>query len=118
MNKIIQEQLNQVKDADLSHFDKSTNTYFIPRKTSIVIRENNSYIIEIGNISDTITNNWNQGSKPPFNCCKAIVNTYMKNMIQIDGVEYDNLNNIDGIKVWSGWLPLNDVVILKEIKEE
>ena len=47
MNKTIREQLGKVTEADLSHYDEKTNSYFIPQKKSIKVEENNSYLIKL-----------------------------------------------------------------------
>lgn len=120
MNNIIKGQLEKCKNVDLSHYDEKTQSYFIPKNTSIIIKENNSYIIKIKPtmlIPNIINNNWNQGIVPPFEYCKIIVNVYMKHMIQVDGIEYNNTMDTDGVLIWSGWLPLSEIEILKEVKE-
>lgn len=46
-NKIIEEQLKKINDADLSNFNKEENTYYIPKKQTIKIEENNCYILKL-----------------------------------------------------------------------
>lgn len=115
MNKLVQEQLDKVKDADLSHFDSASNTYFIPRKTTIKIEEEKAYLINIKNtmlVPNTINTNWNNGEIPPFTKCKAMVIVYMKGMIKIQGIEVECE---DIPKVWNGWLPLSEIEVIKEL---
>ena len=45
MNDIIKKQLQQVKIADLSHFNKEDNTYFIPQKKTIKLSKEAIIII-------------------------------------------------------------------------
>lgn len=47
MSKIVEEQLKQVKIADLRNFDKDNNTYLIPQKKTIKIEKNKAYLIHL-----------------------------------------------------------------------
>ena len=55
MNKIIENQLKKVENADLSHFNIEDNSYFIPKKVDIKIEENKCYLIHIKNTIKTNT---------------------------------------------------------------
>ena len=45
MNSLIEKELKKVEQADLSNFDRNTNTYHIPRKVDIKIKEDACYLI-------------------------------------------------------------------------
>lgn len=116
MSKIIAEQLQKVTDADLSNFDKATNTYFIPQKKSIKIKTDTCYIISLKPqaFTNPININWNRGKGPQSDCMKIEVNNIMNNMIKVVGVGYDAANDTVLNTFWSGWLQLDNIEILSE----
>lgn len=121
-NSVIKEQLNKVREADLSNFDESTNTYFIPKKINIPIKENNFYLIELNDCLLTnspslegLINNWNQGNIPNSKYYNAEVIIKINNMIKINGLEFNPELNRIGTKVWNGWLPIEEIKIIKQL---
>ena len=118
MNKLIDAQLKKVEKADLSHYDKETNTYFIPRKNEIKLEEDNCYLVEL---QDTIFNNevlktnWNNGNMPKYKYLKIDVSKIMAKMIKVVAVGYDNENKKDLSYFWNGWLTLNEIKVIQKI---
>ena len=118
MSKIIEEQLKKVEVADLSHFDTTTNSYFIPKKNDIRIEENNTYIFQLkpSAFTNNIVNvNWNNSSTPKNVYYKADVIKKMSGMIKIIGIGYDINTGQDTNSFWSGWLSLADIVALQKL---
>ena len=117
-NKIIKEQLKRVEVADLSNFDINTNTYFIPRKNSIRIEEDHTYIFQLKDSAFTnnvVNVNWNNSSAPKNVYYKADVIKKMSGMIKIIGIGYDITTGQDINSFWSGWLSLNDIITLQKL---
>lgn len=120
MRKIIEEQLLQVKVADLSNFDEAINTYYIPKYKKPAYDVGNCYIIQI---SKTIINNpdsvwatnWNNGSCPHDFYLKAYVSKVLGQMIYVDTLAYDMETSKDLTNMWSGWLPVSEITYIKQI---
>ena len=117
-SKIIAEQLKKVENADLSSFNSETNSYFIPKKTTIKVEENNCYIFQLLDsafTNSTVNANWNGAKGPLYYYYKADVIQKMPGMIKILGVAYNINTGEDLNSFWSGWLSLNDVIVLQKL---
>ena len=116
--ELIQEQLNKVVYADLSNYDEKTNTYHIPKINQIKLQVNHSYIIKIKDSlyeNELLKSNYNQGRTPPYKSYLIDIISILGKIIKVNGVEYDlektkTLNNL-----WSGYLSIKDIEILKEM---
>lgn len=119
MNKIVKEQLNKCREADLSNFDKESNTYYIKKKTSIRLLENHCYLVKLNqSIFDNslLASNWNNNQLPPNEYLKIDISQIMGNMIKVNSIGFDFDNNIDLNKSWQGWLPSNEIEVISEIQ--
>ncbi len=117
MNKFILQQLSKIKIAKINWDGKSTKI-FIPKETKIILRDNGYYLIKLSegiNNNQVLISNWNAGSKPLDNCYKVEVNKVLDTMVKVTGVSYDLENKRDTDRVWIGWLPIQDIEILKEL---
>lgn len=117
MNKIILEQLQKVKVADLSHFDSATNTYLIPKVNLIKVNINSCYLIKLKSEffqNQTLRTNWNNNIMPRENYLKAEVQGIMNNMIKVMAVEY-NATTEQNTGYWNGWLPITEIEVLQQI---
>ena len=97
-NKIIEEQLKKIENADLSNFNAAENTYYIPKKHEIRIEENCCYIIKLKPTAfeqSVVTTNWNNGNVPKAEFYKADISRKMSGMIKIMGMAYDNAHDQD-----------------------
>ena len=122
MNKIVAEQLNKVKEADLSNFDKETNTYTIKKKVQIKIIEGKYYLIKLNDsllnncdVNYILMNNFNNGNIPKNNYYLAEIANKIGNMIKINGVAYDYVNKQRLQLFWVGWLPIKEIEVLEEV---
>lgn len=119
INKLIENQLNKCIEADLSNFDEENYRYIIPRKTSIQIKVNREYIVELSKEAldpESIVNiNWNKSRAPIDKYYKISVNDIKGKVIGVDALAFDYENNKDLNRIWSGWLSTNSINVLKEI---
>ena len=60
-------------------------------------------------------NNWNGGSFPKTRYLKIDINKKMNNMIKVVSVGYDLETRQDLDKYWSGWLCVDNLVIIEKI---
>ena len=117
MNKIIQEQLKQVKIADLTNFDELNNTYLIPKINAIKIKENVAYLIKLKPEffqNEVLKTKWNNNTLPKQSYLKADILNIMQNMIKVMAVEYDAINHVD-CGYWNGWLSLSEIDIISQL---
>jgi len=121
MNKIIKEQIEKCKVADLSQFDSSTNTYHIKKFNQIRVEVDDCYLIKLDttllnkDTSSVLATNWNKGTYPPCIYFKAVVSKVLGKMIYINGLGYNNETKEDLDIMWNGWLPLQDIELLERI---
>jgi hypothetical protein len=121
MNKIVKEQLKKVSTAKLPAFDDSTTSMLINKHQEIKIVENSYYLIEIkaGVLNPTansiLSSNWNEGSIPKHHHYKCEVIRVLGQMIKITGLAYDINTNTDLNEMWSGWIPLDGIDIIKKL---
>ena len=119
MNPIIKKQLEQCKVADLSNYDNLTRTYMIPKYNQLRVVEGNSYIISLDksllfpNPGDVFHINWNRGSVPTVENMLVEVSKVNGKFICVDGIGYNLDSGTTTLDVWSGWLPLEKVTIVK-----
>lgn len=118
MNKIIQDQLNKVQNADLSNYDAENNSYLIKKRLDIKVVEDCCYLIHIkpsafANIG--VITNWNGGNKPLFTYMKVDISKRMGKMVKVTGLKHDNITGEDSSDFWSGWLCLDDLEVLKQL---
>lgn len=119
MHTIIKKELKKVKVADLSNF--KNNVYHIKKYESIKMIEGKYYIIKIkesffNNINNNvITTNWNNGSIPDCNYYEIDINKILNRMININGVGYDIVSNITNNKIWHGWIPIDQIEVIKQL---
>lgn len=119
MNKIIEAQLAKVKKADLSNFNKETNTYFIPKKNEINLKIGKNYLIHLKYdffLNSSFNKVWNNNSQPSFYYCIAEIDTIENDKIHTNCIEMDIKNKTTKSNFWKGWFKLNDIEILQEIK--
>lgn len=102
MNKIIQQQLKQVRLADLSNYDPELNTYHIPQCKALTLGVDQCYDITLSPEiykDEVLRDNWNHGDIPAFLTGKVEVERVVGKMAQISGVG-------DGNQFWSGWISI------------
>ena len=117
-NKIIEQQLAKVQNANLSNYIPETDTYIIPKHVGIKIEEDKGYIIYLKDgafTNTTIINNWNNGSFPTVRYLKIDIAKKMNNMIKVVSVGYDPITEQDLDKYWSGWLSIDNINIIARL---
>lgn len=120
MNKqeeLIKEQLSKVQFADLSNYDKETNTYHISKINQIKLKINHQYIIKIkDSLYDNIIlrDNYNGGKNPSCRCYLIDIIMILGKIIKVNGIEYDLTLNKVLNNLWSGYLAIKDIEILEE----
>lgn len=117
MSRIIEEQLKKCVYADLSHYDEETGIYRIPKYTKPQFLPGKCYIVRLpreilGDRTSVLATNWNNGSAPNMECCKAYVNKAMGKYIYADCLAYDWESGKELQDIWSGWLDLTTLTQL------
>lgn len=121
MNKIIEKELKKTLVADLSNFNKTTNTYYIPRYKQLKLDVGKCYIIQLDNYlldatkSNLLAVNFNKNSVPTEEYMKVEVCKTMGKMVYIDGVGYNINDHVDLPVFWSGWLTLDHLTVIEEL---
>lgn len=121
MNSIISKQLNQLKVAKIDRQDENNNTFYFKKINNNKIKIDSCYLIKLPkalrdvSICDSFLYNLNKGNLPKHEFMKIDVIAFKSSYAQVNGVYYDNINNKNLSEVWSGWLPINQIDIVKEL---
>lgn len=121
MNNRIKRELHKVLTANLPDFTDDTDTMIIPKMTQIILQPNHCYIIKVEDYiihpyeGFTLHDDWNKGIVPEDKYMKCSIINFMGKMINIDAVGYNPDTDTDTGKIWSGWLPIKSITIIKEI---
>lgn len=119
MDKIIKEQLNKCKVANIPFFDDNTTEIIIQRGDNAIIKDdlilNHYYKIEVEDYiikpydGFNLASNWNNGVVPKDKVMNCEITQIMGKMIRVEAVGVNTNNS------WSGWLPRKSIHILEEI---
>jgi len=120
MNEAIKKQLELCQFANLSNYDKATNTYHIPKYAKPNYKIGNCYLVKVSgsivkNASSVIAVNWNQGRAPQFDTLKIYVSKALGKNIYVDSLGYDLETQADTSYMWSGWLNVDDLTLIQEL---
>ncbi len=118
MNKLVGEQLNKVKKADLSNFNSETYTYIIPKKMEVKLKRSIVYLIHFKDSFFTnteILNYWNKGSNPNFNYASAEVSEEKDTKFKLLCREYDFYTKNYKNNFWCGWVQDKDIEVITEV---
>ena len=114
---VIQDQLAKVLMADLSNFDKETNTFFIKKYSHTKLEVGKYYVIKLDNIlldkDNDVMCNWNNSVVPTSNCYKIEVIKSVGKLIYVQGISYDFENKKSLGELWDGWLPTDEIRVLE-----
>lgn len=125
MNKLIKQQLENCRVANIPPFDDSTTHISISKGTSLNVtpyQVHKCYIVELEHYiinpppNFTLAQNWNHGSVPKHKFYKCEISQVMGNMVRIMGCGYDPINDIDTNDIWDGWVPQAGIKIIKELR--
>jgi hypothetical protein len=119
MFKIIKDQLNKCKVANIPLYDEGTTEILIPKGGKAVIKDdlilNKCYKIAVEDYivkpyeGFTLHDNWNKGIAPKDKIMNCEIVQIMGKMIKVEAVGVDTNNT------WSGWLPRKAMHILEEL---
>jgi len=120
MLKSIQDQLNKTQYTDLSNFDEKTNTFIIPKYTKPVYETKKCYLVQLNssilnNPNSYVAANMNNGRFPTDEYLKIYVNNVSGKFIYVNGLVYDIINKKDLLKMWSGWLPIDEITMISKM---
>ena len=121
INKLVAQQLDNVSIADLSNYDESSNTYYIPKYNEIKLEIDSCYIICIDDVllkydeNSTLISNWNRGTYPKSKYMKVDISKMVGNMVLVNGFGYDYDNHQDTNNMWNGWLPIKQIKVMEKI---
>jgi len=120
-SKIVKEQLDNCSFADLSDYNQATMTYHIPRyvKPNYVVGK--GYLVRIDsqlvdNPNSILATNWNSGTYPKYPYYKIYVSKSLGKMIYLDGLAFDMATNSDLSTMWSGWISVDNLTLIKELQ--
>jgi hypothetical protein len=121
MNKIVEQQLNNVKIADLTNYNPDTNTYYIPRYNETKLEVDSCYIICLDDVllkydeDSTLISNWNRGTYPKSKYMKVDISKKVGDMVLVNGLGYDYNTKQDTNVLWNGWLPIKKIKVMEKL---
>ena len=125
MNKIVRDQLEKCRVANVPDFDEYTTEMVIHKGSTLKVtpyQVGKCFVVELADYilnppaNFTLAENWNRGSKPTHKYYKAEISQVMGKMIKITGCGYDLPTNTDFIDVWEGWIPQDGIKLHNELK--
>lgn len=118
MTSLSKKELDKVNFADLSNYDEETLTYHIPKINVIKFQVNHSYIVSIKDSiysNDVLKSNYNKGEFPPCKCLLVDVLGIFNKVLKVNSIEYNLELDKPLTKIWSGYLTIRDIEIVKEV---
>lgn len=117
--KLVQQQLEKVKEADLSNYDSLKQAFIIKKKENIKFLENQCYIIQVErtiiNNNKTLLANWNKNLLLTADYYIIDIHQVLGNMLKVSGIVYNiETKQTIGI-VWEGWLPVENIKVIERI---
>lgn len=127
MNKLIKDQLNKCRVAQIPIITDDTNTIIINKVDSSTVNAqlmlNSCYLIKIADNYiktdkyKTVTDNWNKGIGLNSNYYKVAITQFLSDMVKVDAVRYNIDTNCDTNDVlFAYWLPVSVIEIIKVIR--
>ena len=118
-NKLVQQQLDKVKEADLSNYDPEKGVFIIKKKEAIRFLENQCYIIQVDkeliNNNKTLLANWNRGFLLSAEYYLIDIHQVLGNMLKVSGIVYNIETKQTLNTMWEGWLPTENIKIIERI---
>lgn len=123
LDKIVKQQLDSLEVAKISDYSEEKHRYLF-KKIGSSIQVGKTYILKldknltIKEVSTSLANNWNHGLVPIYTLMKAKIKDKMGTMYLVHG-DYINedLSPISDCAFWEGWLPIEQIGVLEEVKE-
>ena len=122
LDKIIKEQLDNLEVAKVSAYNEANHRYLFSKIGGLGLTLGNRYIIKLDKnltlieMSSSLANNWNRGLVPTYDLMEVEVIEKMGTMYHVKG-DYlnDDFTKVGGCAFWEGWLPIEQISIVKEI---
>lgn len=122
INKLILKQLEQVQEADVGEYDKLHHTFHIKKKKEQIFEYNTMYLVKLdkhllnATDNDILVSNWNNGNYPKHEYLKFAISKKVAKMLYVYGYYYDIENECDMAEDFEGWLPQEQLQVIKEMK--
>ena len=122
MNKVIKDQLKQVRALKIK-FDDNTTKIMIPKTeeiNNIVLDVGGYYLIKLEDFilnppsNSTLSSNWNSGKVPKYKYYKVELIDKMSNMYKFNGIAFENGEDIY-TENWFGWFPDNGFSVIEKL---
>lgn len=117
MSERLERELKRVKFAKIEKLNETT--YIVRKETGIRLEENNCYLIRLNDSifdpNNILTSNWNNGKIPSSRYYQIDIDKIMGDMIRISGVGFDTEDCLVMKDNWWGWLPKNEIEIIKKL---
>ncbi len=121
MNKIIENQLSQVKIANIEYGDQGV--IYIPKtvKSNYNLKVGEIHVIEINDEilnppeSSLLVSNWNSGKIPKYKKYQVEILDIVHRMVKINGVAIID-NCLEYSENFYGWLPIDSFKIINDSK--
>lgn len=121
MNKYIKKELEKVKDIVKFNYNDDDLIINIPKSSTILPKENEYYLVELNDslfnsaTNEILASNWNNNNMPKYKYYKVDVTKIIGNMIRVNGIAFNYETQQDINSIWTGWLPISEIVILKKL---
>ena len=122
INKLILKQLEEVQEAEIGEYDKIHHTFHIKKHKDKTFEYNIMYLVKLdkhllnAKDNDILVSNWNNGKYPTHEYLRFAVSKKVAKMLYVYGFYYDIENDCDMAEVFEGWLPQEQLQIIKETK--
>ena len=117
MSERLERELKKVKFAHIEQVNE--NTYVVKKDVKIRLLEDNCYLIKLNDSifdhNNILTTNWNNGKIPNSRYYQIDINKIMGNMIKVSSVGYDDETCTNFKENWWGWLPIDEIEVIKKI---
>lgn len=118
MNKLIKEQLRNVKTANLGEWDDNTSHFLIPKYIPVSLLVNHRYVLRLSEsaFSQELNHQWNNGDKPRSKNYNCTVERVTGRMAFISGYPcFADGEIYPASEKWSGWIPEYGMLVLSEL---
>ncbi len=117
MSERLTRELGKLKYASVTKLNDEH--YIINKATKLHLEIDRCYLIRLGdsvyNPNTILSSNWNGGRIPRGRFYQVHVDTIMSNMVKITGVGYMDANCSIFADNWFGWLPIEDVEVIRKL---
>ena len=120
MNKLIKQQLQNLKSVKIE-FNDNTTSIMIPKTMEVLpeaLNKGDVYLIELEDFilnplsNSTLASNWNAGKVPSHKLYKVEFLEKMNNMYKFNGIAVEDNQELY-TESWFGWLPENSFTVIE-----